>query len=96
MCGSLCGEIGINISGGGVEQSGLGREYRVRYRIRLSQGRPWQGQVTMRGTGAVRPLALPALVTLAWVLARAALEGAVRNADDLIGLTDQPRRTRAA
>ena len=55
----------------------------------------------MRGTEAVRPLALPALVTLAWssdlfVLARAALEGAVRNADDLIGLTDQPRRTRAA
>ncbi|SIO66961.1 hypothetical protein SAMN05443247_11576 [Bradyrhizobium erythrophlei] len=30
-----------------------------------------------------------------FVLARAALEGAVRNADDLIGLTDQPRRTRA-
>ena len=55
----------------------------------------------MRGTEAVRPLALPALVTLAWssdlfVLARAALEDAVRNADDLIGLTDQPRRTRAA
>ena len=38
----------------------------------------------MRGTEPVRPLALPALVTLAWVLARAALEGAVRNADDLI------------
>jgi len=38
----------------------------------------------MRGTETVRPLALPALVTLAWVLARAALEGAVRNADDLI------------
>jgi hypothetical protein len=31
-----------------------------------------------------------------FVLARAALEGAVRNADDLIGLTAQPRRTRAA
>jgi hypothetical protein len=49
----------------------------------------------MRGTEAVRPLVL---VTLAWssdlfVLARAALEGAVRNADSL---ADQPRRTRAA
>jgi hypothetical protein len=57
-----------------------------------------------RGTVTVWPLALSALsalLTLAWssdlfVLARAALEGAVRNADDLIGLTDQPRRTRAA
>jgi hypothetical protein len=57
--------------------------------------------MTTRGTMTMWPLALPALVTLAWssdlfVLARAALEGAVRNADDLIGLTDQPRRTRAA
>ncbi|SIO54820.1 hypothetical protein SAMN05443247_07910 [Bradyrhizobium erythrophlei] len=39
----------------------------------------------MGGTEAARPLALPALVTLAWssdlfVLARAALEGAVRHA----------------
>jgi hypothetical protein len=51
----------------------------------------------MCGTEAVRRLAL---VALAWssdlfVLDRAALEGAVRNAGDLIGLTDQPRRTRA-
>jgi hypothetical protein len=47
--------------------------------------------MTTRGTEAVWPLALSALVTLAWssdlfVLARAALEGAVRNADDLISL----------
>jgi hypothetical protein len=57
--------------------------------------------MTTRGTVTMWPLALPALVTLAWssdlfVLARAGLEGPVRNADDLIGLTDQPRRTRAA